>query len=139
MVIRLSNALAKAMADAADDYVNAGAASTLVIYSGTPPTEPDASLSGNTALVTFTLGDPAFGTATDANPGGRITANAVADAVAAATGTASFFRLFRDTLATIQGTVTVTGGGGDATISDTAIVSGKSVSLLSMVFTMPES
>lgn len=70
-----------------NDYGAAIGTGTLTIYSGTPPASADAALSGNTALVAHTLA----GFAAASN--GSMSANAVADATIAASGTASFARI----------------------------------------------
>lgn len=45
----------------------------LKIYDGTPPSEADAALSGNTLCAVVELQDPAFGAAADDTPGAIIT------------------------------------------------------------------
>lgn len=79
------------------------------IYSGTAPATADTALSGNTLLSTLTLGSTAFGAASS----GVKTANAItSDSDAAATGTATFFRLTTSGGTVItQGSVGVTGSG----------------------------
>lgn len=63
------------------------AAAVLTIYSGTPPANADAALSGNTALAAHTLA----GFAAPSN--GSMLANAIADDTIDANGTATFARL----------------------------------------------
>lgn len=62
---------------------------TLTIYDGTRPATPDTAITTQTLLVTFALPDP-FGTVTD----GVLEADAIAPAMVAVTGTASWARAF---------------------------------------------
>lgn len=137
---RISNAAAKALADAFDDAVNIGStASTIAIRSGAQPADPDTAASG-TLLATLTASDPMFGNASDANPGGLITASAItADSSADATGTAGYFRIS----ATGTGADDVADGeigtsGADLNFNTVAITSGSNVSITSFTVTMPE-
>ncbi len=136
MPTRISNAAARAMAGAIAGLLNGG---TINIYTGSQPAEVDAAATG-TLLATLTLGNPAFGTATDANPGGRVTANAITDDLLAdATGTAGWFRAFNSSgQAVIDGNITVTGGGGDMTLASTSITVNGRVSVTSWTITQPE-
>ena len=76
-----------AMLNAMTALANGG---TVVIYTGSQPATPDVALSGQTALVTMTLGTPAFGNAS----AGVATANAVGSGVAGNTGTATWVRVY---------------------------------------------
>lgn len=138
---RISNAAAKALADAFDDAVNIGStASTIAIRTGAQPADPDTAASG-TLLATLTASDPMFGAAADANPGGRITASAITDDSSAdATGTAGYFRIS----ATGSGADDVADGecgtsGADLNFNTLSITSGSTVSITSFTVTMPES
>ena len=136
----ISNAAAIAMCDAIVDRLDAGAgAGKLRIYSGSQPANPDVAVGAQVLLVEFALGDPAFGAAADANPGGRATANAIADVAAAVTGTASWFRaLDSNNVAILDGDVTATGGGGDLTLNSVSIVEAVNQSITSWTVTQPE-
>ncbi|HEY1705595.1 MAG TPA: hypothetical protein VGG75_38405 [Trebonia sp.] len=99
---------------------------TLIIYSGAAPAGPNESLSGNTALATFTFsvagsqGSPAGGVMDLAFSATTVTA--------AASATATFFRIASSgSTALIQGTVAVSGG--DFNLSSTAITSGDNVTI----------
>lgn len=138
---RISNAAAKAMADTFDDQVNIGStASVIDIRTGAQPADPDTAATG-TLLATLTFSDPAFGAATDGNPGGLLTASAITDDSSAdATGTAGYFRI----RATGTGADDVADGevgtsGADLNMNTTSITSGSTVSITSMTVTMPES
>lgn len=109
-----------------------GANAVLTIYSGTAPANVAAALSGNTALSTHACGSSGFGTAAN----GVLTAAAIANATASATGTATFFRI-----ATSGGTVVVQGtvaaSGADLNIAGgPGITSGQTVSISSVSDTM---
>lgn len=104
-----------------------GASPQIIIYSGTAPTNADTALSGNTVLATL------IGAATPisgySNPGGglaRATWAAIASAIAAATGTATFFRTLTSGGTVIdQGSVGVSGC--DLNLSTTALTAGSTV------------
>jgi len=143
MTLSIANAQAINVCDEVVDSVDLGTTDPngeVVIYSGTPPANVDASLAGNTVLAELAMSNPAFGNATDATPGATATANSISDDTSAnATGTASFFRILdRDNTPRIQGTITATGGGGDMELNSTSISSGATVSISSMTITMPE-
>lgn len=129
------------MCDAAVDACDSGTTNpqaTLVIYSGTPPTLVDDSLSGNTVLAQLDMSNPAFGNASDDTPGAIATANSITDDSSAdATGTATFFRILdRDNTPVIQGAVSTSGA--ELNLNSTAIQSGATVEITSLTVTMPE-
>lgn len=137
---RISNACAKAMADTFDDQVNIGStAAVLDVRTGAQPADPDTAATG-TLLGTLTFSDPAFGTATDGNPGGLLTASAITqDSSADATGTAGYFRI----RATGTGADDVADGecgtsGADLNFNTVSITSGSAVSITSLTVTMRE-
>lgn len=140
---RISNAAAKALADAFDTELQKGStASTLAIYTTAQPTDPDTALGAQTLLATLTFTDPdPFGAATDGNPGGLLTAASItSDTSADATGTAAWFRM----RATGTGADDVADGeagtsGADLNLNTVSITSGSTVSITSMTVTMPES
>jgi len=141
MTYSIANAQAIEVCDAVVDSVDAGASNgVLRIYSGTPPANADAALSGNTQLAELAMSEPAFGNAVDVTPGARATANAISDDTSADNaGTATFFRILdSDLTVRLQGSVTGTGGGGELEINSTAISAGATVSVSSLTVTMPE-
>jgi hypothetical protein len=143
MTLSIANAQAIQACDVIVDACDLGttnASATLTIYSGTPPANVDASLSGNTVLAQLAMSNPAFGGAADISPGARATASTITDDSSAnATGTASFFRILdRDNVPRIQGTVTATGGGGELELKSVSINSGVIVEVTSLTVTMPE-
>jgi hypothetical protein len=139
----ISNAAAIAACNAIVDLLDAGAgAGKLRIYDNTSPgkpANPDVAITTQVLLVEFTLGDPAFGDGADSNPGGRATANAIADVAAGATGTAAWCRAVDSNgLAVIDGDVSATGGGGDCQLNSVSIVEAVNQSVTSWTITMPE-
>ena len=134
MVIRLPTAVRNAAADAVVGRVDAGpAAGKLRIYSGAQPASANDAPSG-TLLAEVTLADPAFGAAA-AGSAALVDPPAV---VASANGTAGWFRVVDSTGATVMdGSVTVTGGGGDLQLASTSLTVGLSVDITGGSVTMP--
>ena len=136
-----SNTSAIVMCDAAVDACDAGGTdpnATMVFYSGTPPANADASLSGNTVLAQLEMSIPAFGGAVDVNPGARATANPISDDNAAdATGTATFTRILnRNNVPTLQ--LSVGTSAAEVIVPTTSFVQGVIVQVTSCTITMPE-
>ena len=127
MSITLSNTFADNLlgtgTDGVASQIGGGA---LIIYSGTPPAGPNESLAGNTVLATFTFSS----SGSQGGPFGGVMnlAFVAATVTAAATGTATFFRI-ADTgpNALIQGTVGTSGA--DFNLSSTAISMGDNVTI----------
>ena len=140
MSIRIASAAAIAACNAINALVDGGSAGgKLNIYAGSRPATVDTAVSGQTLLVSFTLGDPSFGAATDVTDGGQATANSIAAVQAAATGTATWFRVFdSDNAPIFDGDVTNTAGSGDLKLSSVSIVSGIDVSVVSLTTKMPK-
>lgn len=139
---KISNAAALAACNAIVDLLDAGTPPGLLKIYATATTIPagvDVALDGNhTLLATLTLGNPAFGNAADANPGGRATAATITDDSAAdATGTAAFFRATNAAgTAIIQGTVGTADA--DLILNSVAIQQNAAVSVTAWTFTIPE-
>ena len=138
LATRISNVAAKAACDAIVDLCDVGGAGRLKIYNGTQPTDADTAVGAQVVLADLTLGNPAFGAAADANPGGRATANAVtADSSADAAGTATWFRVFNNAgTALWDGSVGTSGA--DMNLNSVTISLGANVSISSWTFTVPE-
>lgn len=138
-VLNVTNAVAQAMATAISTAVDAGTAAVINIYSGTMPTDSDTALSGNTLLAQLTMSATAFGAASDANPGGRITAASItSDSSADATGTATFFRILTQSAGTVclQDSVGTSGAG--MNLNTTSITAGSTVACTAGTITVPE-
>jgi hypothetical protein len=130
MTLSLVAALRTTVVDAINTAINAGSGpGKLAVYSGTRPANADASLSGNTKLVEFTLADPASsGGSSGALPAAGTPLSATA--VAGAPTTATFFRVVDSTGAVVMdGSVGTSGA--DLNLSSTSITSGQTVSITS--------
>lgn len=117
---RLAVAERSAMLTPVIAHANSG---KLRIYSGTRPTNGDTALSSNTLLAELVMAATSF-----SESGGVLTAGAITSGTAAATGTASFVRLFRSDGTTVVGDFSVATSGSECTINTTSIVSGANVS-----------
>jgi len=115
----------------------------LKIYSGTKPAGANTALSGNTVLAQLTLNATAFAAASSSGSDPTRTATAAANSItgdtsADATGTASFFRVFKSdgTTALFDGTVGTSGC--DLNLATVSIVAAQDVEITSFSLTMPE-
>ena len=115
-----------------DIVTQAGINASIKIFSGAAPTNCATADSG-TVLVTFAGNATQFGTVTT----GVLTASAVANATAAATGTAGYFRIYPNaattTNAVFQGTVGTTGT--DMIVTNASIASGQVCTFTSLTVT----
>jgi hypothetical protein len=139
----IRNATAVTMLNTAVDACDNGTgnpAAHLKIYSGSVPTNAESPLGGATLLADLVMSNPAFGSASDANPGATVAAATItADSAANATGTASFFRIEdRDGTVQMQGTVSATGGGGELQLNTVSLVLNGAVSVTALNVTLPE-
>lgn len=116
------------VAEALRVKLNAGG--TFVIYSGAPPANAQAALSGNTVLATHTL-------AAFTRAGAVVTSGAISNVTPSANGVATFFRCIVAGVAEIQGTVSTPGGGGDAIVNNTTYSTSGTSQVTSMAFTAP--
>ena len=131
MALKISDDLANAMLDAMETLI--GTAAKFQVWSGTVPTDESAA-PGGTKLVEMTL--PSDWLA-NANAGVKSKAGTWSGTGLAA-GTATFFRLCTSAgTSKFQGSLTATGGGGDATIDNTNIASGQTVTVTSFSVTAP--
>lgn len=129
--LRESNAAANAAMNARVDLLNSG---KLRIYDGTRPATVDTAVSTQTLLAELTLGNPAFGDASD----GVATAEAITkDSAANATGTAAWFRILTSAdAAMFDGTVGTSGC--DLNLASVSIAAGVEVSITSLKLTQPK-
>ena len=132
MALQFEITLRNAMMDAVTTKV--GANGRFKIYSGTLPASC-AAAPGAGLLVDM----PCSSALAAAASGGVLTLNAISQTNAAASGTASFFRVYDSGSATcyVQGTVTATGGGGDLQLNTVTIASGGPDQITSLTFTAP--
>jgi hypothetical protein len=100
---------------------------TLNIYAGAPPANC-ASTETGTLLMTYNLA--ATGWIGTPSNGSTTFANLPLSGSASGTGTAGHFRIYDSAaICHMQGTCTLTGGGGDMTLDNTSINSGQTVNV----------
>ena len=109
-----------------------GTSGRLRVYNGTRPANPGTAITSQTMLVELTCNATAFAPAAS---GGVLTANAISNGTAAATGTASWFRLFQSngTTAIMDGDVGTSGS--DLNLNNTSIATSQTVSVTSFTVT----
>lgn len=135
MTTKLAQATADAMANAITTRI--GTSGLIKIYAGTEPATADTAMSipgTQQLLATFTLPSTAFGAASS----GTITLAGVPLTVpAAATGTASHFRIWKSdgTTCIAQGSVGTSGQ--QLNLNTTSITSGVNVTITSGTINMP--
>lgn len=128
MATRLSTELKTAKAQAVADEFNSSG-TTLKIYTGTQPASADDAASG-TLLVTITLPNPCFGTASS----DAISKTGTWSGTASATGTAGWFRLESAGADVLDGACGA--GSGELDLSSTSITSGGVVTINTATFTV---
>lgn len=130
MAIKYDATTRNAMLDALTTRV--GTSGLLRIYDGTRPATVATAITTQVMLVALTTNATAFAAAAS---GGILTANAISNGTAAATGTASWFRLFKSdgTTAIIDGDVSTSGA--DLNLNNTSIATGQTVSVTAFTVT----
>lgn len=130
MAIKQTTAVRNAQLDALSSQ--AGASARLRIYNGTRPANANTAITSQTMLVELTCNASGFAAAAS---GGVLTANAISNGTAAATGTASWFRLWQSngTTAIMDGDVSTAGA--DLNLNNTSIATGQTVSVSSFTIT----
>ena len=129
MAFQFSVATRNAAIDAIETAI--GAAPTLEIRSGAVPANAAAADSG-TVLATLALPSDWLSAASN---GSKTLLGSWTDAAADAAGTAGHFRIKASTTCHIQGTVTITGGGGDMTLDNTNIAAGQQIVITAFTLT----
>jgi hypothetical protein len=121
MAIQLSTAVRNARLDVIESTI--GTSAIMRIRTGAVPANCGTADSG-TVLATLTLPSDWMAAASG---GVKALAGTWQDTSADATGTAAHYRIYDSSGSTchIQGTVTVTGGGGDMTVDNTSFASGQ--------------
>lgn len=127
MSLQLSVSVRNAELDAIETAI--GVSAILKIRTGAPPSDCSQADTG-TVLATVTLPSDWMG---NASSGSKAKSGTWQDASADATGTAGHFRVYDSGGSTchIQGTVTLTAGGGDLTLDNTSVVAGQTVTITS--------
>lgn len=124
-------ATANAACDAMAALANSG---RLKIYDGTQPANAATAVTTQNVLADLTMNATAFGAAS----GGVATANAItSDSSADATGTATWFRLYKSDNSTVILDGSVGTSNADLVLNTTSIVAGAAVSI--SAFTLTES
>ena len=130
MAIKQTTAVRNAQLDALNSQT--GTSAKLRIYNGTRPANANTAITSQTMLVELTCNATAFAAAAS---GGVLTANAISNGTAAATGTASWFRLCQSngTTAIMDGDVSTSGA--DVNLNNTSIATGQTVSVTAFTVT----
>lgn len=111
-----------------------GSAGILNIYDGTQPANPDTAITSQVLLSSHACGTPFAPASSSAHPS-VLTANAIANATAGNTSTASWFRITTSgATAVIDGTAGV-GSTFDLNLNSTSITSGQTVSITALTIT----
>lgn len=131
MAIRLNTELRNLMAGEVGTTFAGG---VLDIYSGSQPSSPNTAFAGD-LLVSITLPDPAFGSASS----GAINKEGLWAEEVTASGTAGSFRL-RNAADThsLDGSITGTGGGGDIELDDVSLTAEAFFVLDAATLTQPQ-
>lgn len=131
MALQLSVAVRNARLDAIETAI--GTSPILRIRTGSVPASCAAADAG-TVLASLTLPSDWMAAASG---GSKSLSGTWQDLLADATGTAAHFRIYDSGGSTchLQGTVTVTGGGGDVTLSSVSISAGQAVTVTAFALT----
>ena len=133
MTIQFSTDVRNAMGDAIE--TTTGTSAVMKIRSGTVPSTCATADAGD---VLATLNLPSDWMAA-ASGGTKAKSGTWEDASADAAGTAGHFRIYKSdgTTCVMQGTITITGGGGDMTLVNTNIASGQPITITGFTLTLP--
>lgn len=114
-----------------------GTSPVIKLFNGTPPSLASDALSGNTLLATLACSATPMPGSTDVANAAHVVWNAIASAVAAATGTATFGRTYRSDGTTPVDQFNVDTTLADLNLSTTALTAGSTVSISSRVNDAP--
>lgn len=133
MTLQLSTAVRNARLDAIESTI--GVSATMRIRTGAPPATCATADSG-TVLATLTLPSDWMAAASG---GSKALSGTWQDLSADASGTAGHFRVYDSggTVCGIQGTVTISGGGGDMTVDNNVLASGQQFTVTSFTISDP--
>lgn len=131
MALQYSVAVRNARLDAVETAI--GTSAILKIFDGTKPSDC-ATADAGTVLATLSLPSDWMAAASS---GTKAKAGTWQDSSADATGTAQYFRIYDSTGTTchIQGSVTLTGGGGQMTVDNTSFATGQSFTVTAFTLT----
>lgn len=131
MALQLSESVRNARLDAIESTT--GTEPTLTIRTGEPPANCAAADSGS-VLVTMTLPSDWMAAA---DSGSKAKAGTWQDTSADGSGEAGHFRIKQGATCHIQGTVSMSGDGGDLILDNTDIATGQSVTITTFTLTDP--
>jgi len=133
MALQFATSVRNAILDAIETDTSTSA--VLKIKSGSAPATCATADSG-TVLATLSLPSDWLAAASS---GSKAKSGTWSDASADATGTAAHFRLYKSdgTTCQMQGTVTVTGGGGDLTLDSVSVTAAQVVTITGFTLTAP--
>lgn len=133
MALQLSTAVRNAMLDAIEATI--GASSVMKIFTGSKPANCAAADTG-TVLATIALPSDWMGAASG---GSKSKSGTWEDGSADAAGTAGHYRVYASDGVTchLQGTVSITGGGGDMTVDNVVFAPGQQFTVTSYSITDP--
>lgn len=133
MALQLSTTVRNALLDSIETAI--GVSAILKIRTGAVPATPATADSG-TVVATVNLPSDWMAAASG---GTKALSGTWQDASADATGTAAHFRIYDSggTTCHIQGTVTLTAGGGDMTVDNTSFAAGQVFNVTSFTLTAP--
>jgi hypothetical protein len=129
---QLANATVNAEADAVTALLNNG---YIQIYDGIQPANANTAIANNNLLAQLQFANPAFG----APVNGVTAANAIASAVAAVSGTASWFRLLMSDGSTVVMDGSVGTANCNMNLNSVAIQAAATVSISAFTFSASES
>lgn len=129
MAFQFSVAARNAALDAIETAI--GVSPTLELRTGAPPATCATADSG-TVLATMALPSDWLAAASG---GSKALAGTWQDAAADAAGTVGHFRIKQGATCHIQGTVSITGGGGDMTLDNNVLAVGQQVTITSFTLT----
>ena len=130
MAVKLSVAVRNAVVTQIETVI--GTSPRLILYTGSGPANTTVAATG-TVIATFIL--PADWL-TDASAGVK-QLNGTWSTTASATGTVGYYRIWDSSVTTCheQGSVTITGGGGDLTIDNINAANGQTITMLTKTYT----
>lgn len=133
MTISYDDTTQKAKLDALDAML--GTSPLLRIYSGSVPATANAGIGGATLLAELAMASTPFGAAAGTGTVTKTAAAIASDSSADASGTASFFRIYKSdgTTCRVQGSVGTSGA--DLNLVTTTIAAGQPVAVSSLVIT----
>lgn len=134
MALQFSTAYRNALLDQFE--TTAGQSEVIKLFTGSAPANCAAADSG-TLLATFTLA--ASGDWSPASGGSKALASTPLSVNASGTGTAGYFRWYASngTTCHMQGSVTLSGGGGDLTVDNTNLQAGQQCQVTGFTMTAP--